>query len=61
MGGTRAAMGERTGLRSYYDSYEHVVDSHMRSEWGDGYLGRKYGRCVTDGGAEGGDEGWTGW
>lgn len=42
----RAAMGERTGLRSYYDSYEHVVDSHLRSEWDNVNSGRNYGRYV---------------
>ncbi|XP_045112507.1 A disintegrin and metalloproteinase with thrombospondin motifs adt-2-like [Portunus trituberculatus] len=43
----RAAMGERTGLRSYYDSYEHVVDSHLRSEWDDLNPGRSYDRDET--------------
>lgn len=50
----RAAMGDRTGLRSYYDSYEHVVDSHLRSEWDDVGSSRNYGRYVS--GAEGGKE-----
>lgn len=50
-------MGERTGLRSYYDSYEHVVDSHLRSEWDDGYPGRRYDGCEADGDAEGVGEG----
>ncbi|XP_071514817.1 A disintegrin and metalloproteinase with thrombospondin motifs adt-1-like isoform X2 [Panulirus ornatus] len=31
----RAEMWSRPARRSYYDSYEHVVDSRIRSEWGD--------------------------
>ena len=49
-------MGERTGLRSYYDSYEHVVDSHLRSEWDDvDSGGRSYDRWVwlREGGKKG--------
>ncbi|XP_047478605.1 A disintegrin and metalloproteinase with thrombospondin motifs adt-1-like isoform X1 [Penaeus chinensis] len=30
---TRAALGSREGRRSYYDSFEHVVDEQLRSEW----------------------------
>lgn len=30
---TRSALGAREGRRSYYDSFEHVVDEQLRSEW----------------------------
>ncbi|XP_069944099.1 A disintegrin and metalloproteinase with thrombospondin motifs adt-1-like isoform X1 [Cherax quadricarinatus] len=33
---TRALLGLRQERQSYYDSYEHVVDSRIRSEWGEG-------------------------
>ncbi|XP_069173601.1 A disintegrin and metalloproteinase with thrombospondin motifs adt-1-like isoform X2 [Procambarus clarkii] len=43
----RALLGSRSERRSYYDSYDHVVDSRMRSEWDtggdDNYDGRSYG------------------
>ncbi|KAK3854247.1 hypothetical protein Pcinc_039261, partial [Petrolisthes cinctipes] len=47
----RGQLGSRSQRRSYYDSYEHVVDSSLRSEWGgnSGYFaGNTHGREETE-------------
>ncbi|KAG7165213.1 A disintegrin and metalloproteinase with thrombospondin motifs adt-1-like 3 [Homarus americanus] len=44
----RAALGSRPERRSYYDSYEHVVDSRMRSEWGSDHHNNRYDDRIPD-------------